>query len=87
MDTSHTHANLYYPDGNIVFCCRAKDNTPTYFRIHRSYIASHSSVIGDMISVPSPHDGQQLYDGVPMVYFSADPGDMEKFLNFFYQPG
>lgn len=40
-----------------------------------------------MLSLPSPSDGQDLYDGVPMVELAADPCNMEIFLNFFYQPG
>jgi len=86
MSTSPNHPTLYFSDGNLVFCCKATDQTPTYFRIHRSYISSNSSVISDMLSLPSPSDGQDLYDGVPMVELAADPCNMEIFLNFFYQP-
>lgn len=86
MDLTHNHPSIYYADGNLAIRCRSKDGIPTYFRIHRNYLSSYSTIIDDMLGVPPPSSGLELHDDVPVVDFDAKPEDMTTFLQFFYQP-
>lgn len=80
------HPTLYFSDGSLVIVCKSHEETPTYFRVHKTIMARHSPVFADMLTVPSPPDNQDVYDGVPLVEFPDDPKDVTIFLKFFYEP-
>ena len=84
-DNPQNHPIFYFTEGNLVFACKTKDGLLTYFRIHQSYLAPQSSVVSDLLTLPGAGANQEVYDGVPAVYFPASIGAeaMELFLTFF----
>lgn len=57
------------------------------FKVHKSYIAQHSSVFADMLVVADPtpnNDVQELYEGVPVVEVHDPAEDWTDLLNLLY---
>ena len=76
-------AKFWFDDGSVVL---QVENTQ--FRVHRSILASHSTVFEDLFQVPQPEsDKSDWVDGCPIVSMSGDTTkDWEHILSFIYNP-
>ncbi|KAF9528206.1 hypothetical protein CPB83DRAFT_835921 [Crepidotus variabilis] len=85
---SGNHSILYFVDGNIVIGCRNSAGGMTYFRVHKGYLASQSTVVSDMLTLPNDQGNHDTHDGAPLVNFpdSINAEVMATFLTFFYEP-
>lgn len=54
------------------------------FRVHRGMLAHHSTVFGDLFSIPEPVDGKGSMYGCPAVHLSDTPVDIEYLLRALY---
>ena len=71
--------NLWYSDGNIVLSVGTK-----LFKIHKSILASYSSVFKDMWDLPQP-EGVIRIDGVDVLEMKLDdPDEWKDFLGVIY---
>ncbi|KAK7000688.1 hypothetical protein R3P38DRAFT_2796940 [Favolaschia claudopus] len=75
----------YFEDGNIVLSAHSESqNRDILFRLHRSVLANHSVVFGDMFSMPPPATVPQ-YDGTPLVTMAGDDADvLRELVRFLY---
>ncbi|KII89405.1 hypothetical protein PLICRDRAFT_53836 [Plicaturopsis crispa FD-325 SS-3] len=85
--------DLYFEDGSIVLSASAhagnggdsesETKVVTYFRVHKTVLASHAGVFKDMFSITPPAVMEE-YDGVPLVILHDDPKDLKAFLHIIY---
>jgi hypothetical protein len=70
--------DLYFEDGNVVISAsnNVEDPSLVYFRVHKSVLSKQSVVFRDMFSLPSFSDTDNMYDGVPLIYFHDDAKEL-----------
>ncbi|TFK32852.1 hypothetical protein BDQ12DRAFT_771209 [Crucibulum laeve] len=71
--------DLYFEDGNVIF--QAQN---TNFRLHRSIIATRSSVFRDMFSFPQHSDASDRVDGCVVICLPDSAEDMQSFFLAIY---
>jgi hypothetical protein len=74
------HEELWFNDGSIVLQVQT-----TLFRVHRSFLATHSKIFADLFTVPQP-DSLETMDGCPVVCLHDSPDDFIHFLKALYDP-
>ncbi|KAL1759050.1 hypothetical protein FB107DRAFT_205683 [Schizophyllum commune] len=62
--------DLWFPDGNIIV--RAGDHT---CRVYKGFLASLSTVLSDMFSLPQTPESFEMMDGVPVVVLPDPPNE------------
>ena len=75
---------FWFDDGSVVLQVES-----IQFRVHRSILASHSTVFefDDLFQVPQPEsDKSDWVDGCPVVCMFGDTTDWEHILSFIYRP-
>ncbi|KAF7362231.1 BTB domain-containing protein [Mycena venus] len=78
-DASTTRSDVWYKDGSVVLQAQK-----TQFRVHLSVLCQHSSVFGEMQSLPQPPD-QPCVDGCPVIELPDDAAaDVEHLLRVLY---
>ncbi len=79
----HRSEIFWFDDGSVVL---QVENTQ--FRVHRSILASHSTVFKDLFQVPQPEsDKSDWVDGCPIVCMSGDTAeDWVHILTVMYKP-
>ncbi|KAH9479728.1 hypothetical protein JR316_0008323 [Psilocybe cubensis] len=73
---------FWFEDGSVVL-----QVANTQFRVHRSTLARHSSVLRDMFSKQKPQKSKVeiLVEGCPVVVLADRPEDIEHLLSIFYE--
>lgn len=87
-NTEHRHEPLYFSDGDIVLSAPCDDES-TYtwlFRIDRIFLARHSPVFRDMLSLPVASDTNEKYDGAPRVRLTDNAWHLAQLLAAIYNP-
>lgn len=74
------HPDLWFNDGSIVLKVQT-----TLFKVHRSTLASHSTVFADMLGIPQPAQ-LEMMEGCPVVGLPDDAEDMARLLKAIYDP-
>lgn len=75
------HPTLWFDDGSIVLRVQT-----TLFCVHRTTLASHSTVFADMFTIPQPTQYQQLVDGRPTVDMPDNAMEFSAILRAIYDP-
>ncbi|KIM36584.1 hypothetical protein M413DRAFT_31620 [Hebeloma cylindrosporum] len=79
-DSSITRSALWLDDGNLVIQAES-----IQFRVHRSVLAMHSTVLRDCFAIPQPEE-QEIVEGCPVVQFPLDSAaDIENVLCILYK--
>ncbi len=68
------HKELWYEDGSIVLASDVH-----LYRVHKSMLVKHSTVLSNMFDVPSEGANTDLLDGIPIVKMHGD-SDEEIFI-------
>ena len=66
--------DLWFPDGNLILKAEK-----SLFRIYSGLLAARSSVFKDMLAFPPPAEGNEMFEGCPIVTVY----DSSKDINFF----
>jgi len=74
------HDELWFDDGSIVLQVQT-----TLFRVHRSFLVTHSEIFADLFLVPQPHSFE-VVDDCPIVCLHDSPDDFVHFLKALYDP-
>lgn len=80
---------LWMSDGNIVVTAvetTEKESITHAFRVHKSVLAKHSPVFGDLFTLPQAAETEQ-YEGIPVVKLPDHYRDIRGLLRLFYNPG
>lgn len=75
------HPNLWFDDGSIVLKVQK-----IMFKVHRTLLASHSTIFADMFSIPQPPVGQDMIEGCAVVSVPDDAKHFEFVLKALYDP-
>ncbi|OCH96197.1 hypothetical protein OBBRIDRAFT_787655 [Obba rivulosa] len=97
MDAGRTqedchHPTLYYDDGNVVLSATSSSGHRSFFRVHRSVLCRHSSVLAEMFTIPPltidgrPDALAETYDGVLHVQMPDRAEDLASYLGALYDP-
>ncbi len=68
------HDELWFDDGSVVLATDVH-----LYRVHKSMLAKHSTVLSDMFEIPSGNANTECWDGVPIVKMAGD-SDEEVFI-------
>lgn len=71
---------LWFADGGLIIQAET-----TLFRVYREFLAVHSGVFRDMLSIPIPADTETM-DGCPLVRLQDSAEDMAYFLKALLYP-
>ncbi|TFK70398.1 hypothetical protein BDN72DRAFT_743683, partial [Pluteus cervinus] len=71
---------VWYSDGSVILQAES-----TYFRVHMSILAQHSSVFRDMFALGKA-DCELVVEGCPIVFLSDTAQDLEFYLKALYNP-
>jgi BTB/POZ domain len=74
------HPELWFDDGSVVLHVEK-----TLFRVHRSTLATHSTVFSDMFRIPQPPD-QDAIEGCTVIKLPDSLDDVESLLKALYDP-
>jgi len=74
-DEPSTADDLWFNDGTIVL--RAEDSL---FRVYAGFLATVSSFFRDMLSMPSPKEGNVMFEGCPIIVLDDSANDLTSFL-------
>jgi hypothetical protein len=74
------HEELWFDDGSIVLQVQT-----TQFRVHRSFLVTHSQIFADLFLVAQPHP-LEVVDDCPVVCLHDSPDDFVHFLKALYDP-
>lgn len=75
------HPDFWFSDGSIILKVQN-----TMFRVHKTTLASHSTVFADMFGVPQPTD-QDAIEGCAVIEVPQDrAADFEQLLKAIYDP-
>ncbi|EKM54133.1 uncharacterized protein PHACADRAFT_145778 [Phanerochaete carnosa HHB-10118-sp] len=83
------HAELYYPDGDIVLSAKLETATPltlVVFRVDKLFLSRHSEVFRGMFEVVSGEKAQESYDGVPVLCMPDRGEDLAMLIEVIYSP-
>ncbi|PSR75832.1 hypothetical protein PHLCEN_2v8864 [Hermanssonia centrifuga] len=80
------HSTLYLHDGDIILSSPNNDNTNVLFRVHRAILTHHSAVFSSILSIPSPPESNEIYEGAPLIQLTEDANDVEALVNALYNP-
>jgi hypothetical protein len=78
--TAARSEEFWFHDGSIVLQVQS-----TLFRVHQSFLATHSEIFSDLFTVPQP-DLSEAVDGCPIVRLSDSSDDFIHFLRALYDP-
>jgi hypothetical protein len=78
--TATRNEEFWFHDGSIVL----KVET-TLFRVHQSFLATHSEIFADLFTIPQP-DSPEVIDSCPVVTLHDSPDDFVHFLRALYNP-
>lgn len=78
-----THDSLYLVDGNVVLIAPHPTGMRTLFRVHQSILAKSSPIFATMFTLPAA-DGNEMYDGVPLVRMPDGAEEVESLLQVLY---
>jgi hypothetical protein len=78
--TATRSSEFWFHDGSIVLQVQA-----TLFRVHQSFLATHSEIFSDLFTVPQPDLPEAIY-GCPIVRLSDSSDDFIHFLRALYDP-
>jgi hypothetical protein len=67
--------DLWFEDGNLIL--KAENSL---FRIYTGLLAARSSVFKDMFAFPPPAEGNEIFDGCPIITVYDNAKDMAFFL-------
>ena len=70
-----TADDLWFNDGTIVL--RAEDSI---FRVYGGFLGTVSSFFHDMLSMPSPEEGNVMFEGCPLIVLDDSANDLTSFL-------
>ena len=77
------HDSLYFIDGNVVLIAPNSTGIRTVFRVHQSVLAKSSPIFATMFTLPAG-DGNEMYDGVPLVQMLDGAEEVESLLKVLY---
>ena len=66
---------LWFEDGNLVLLAGN-----LIFKVYRCLLCARSSVFSDLFSLPPPTEGNEMYEGSPIVQTYDSGQDMRYFL-------
>ena len=78
------HSSLYLSDGNIVLRAVKSPGAYVLYRVHRSLLSKHSSVLESMLDLPCNASTNETYEGVPVVTMHDSAEDLESLLKLLY---
>ncbi|KAH7905914.1 hypothetical protein BJ138DRAFT_1105594 [Hygrophoropsis aurantiaca] len=78
------HSSLYLSDGNVVLSAPNSSGHHVLFRVHRSLLAKHSSVLETMFDLPCDASTNETYDEVPLVIMHDSAEDLATLLEIMY---
>ena len=78
-----THHSLYMVDGNIILTAPHPTGICTLFRVHQSILAKSSPIFATMFTLPA-NNGNEMYDGVPLVRMPDGAEELESLLQVLY---
>ncbi|KAI0305740.1 hypothetical protein B0F90DRAFT_1100977 [Multifurca ochricompacta] len=80
--------DLWFEDGNIIIRTVLHDKAYTVYKVHKSILASHSSVFLDLFDGPQAafDTASERYEGLPVIGLPDPPSDVNDFLKALYFP-
>lgn len=88
LNNAARHPTLYLPYGDLaLLSCAGVDGGPaTVFRVGKTTLAFNSSIFATMLTLPGGADGQEMYEGAPVVRLSDTADDLQDLLKALYDP-
>ena len=78
VTNGYAHSSLYFSDSNIILTAVGSNGQNVFFLVHQSILSKNSPVFVHMLS--SPSEGNEIYDGVPLVQLSDSREDWESLM-------
>ncbi|KZP19268.1 hypothetical protein FIBSPDRAFT_862906 [Athelia psychrophila] len=76
------HPDLWFDDGSVVLIAEAMS-----FRVHRSILCKHSSVLSDIFDIPQPPEGSSYtIEGRPVIRMHDSAHEFAQLLKACYDP-
>ena len=79
------HPTLYFPDGDFVISVTSRDKTYIeFYRVDKVFLARHSPIFKDMLSLGDGDSRNEQYDDAPKVHLLDDAEDVAGLIGAMY---